>query len=654
MKKIFLTLLCLLALAGNGWGAVFHAKSTGTKESGASTADDWTDANCYATIQAAINNLATDGDSVILDDVEWSMTTNLTTINMACSADGSFTIESRSGNRANCIIKQTVADKVVIGFNEATYTYNFTLKNLTLTNSAPNITIPGAAAWLLQKTGDVTFNNVLIDGFDFNFGATESVTGALIRCGSITAEGVTRTLSLTNGTKIDNINIDASNHTGMVGTDVDTKLIIDTADIGSLRIAVDDNSNAYGGFYCRNDVTISDLTISGPVYLISPDAGTGANSPIINSHSTSATMTIDGITAVGTSSQNVITQTGGAISGILIKAYGPYTVDNLILTYASSSEAVTNGLGGAMVAYGESATGTYSDAEVSYVNCTGGCGFYASQGGSGTVNRLYAHHNTATARDGIEPGPGPGVQGGGWGDLTVRYSRFEHNIADTGGPICSYLHEDGTRDKTTTIENCTFLNNTTTGDDSGDTASSSILARVGAAYTHTVNVSNNICDNASSTGEIKIIENAGTAVLNLDSNYVRGGADAVTGETTYTNAKTSYPIAGATIAGIHDQETAAVDLAGNDILILPPMIGAYENRTSLTVATDDYAPTGYTIRHGATLIYNGDGHLDLSGLTDTEAITVKLKSDGLNQFTPNGATTVMEPVRRPLGQMMKL
>jgi len=103
--------------------------------------------------------------------------------------------------------------------------------------------------------------------------------------------------------------------------------------------------------------------------------------------------------------------------------------------------------------------------------------------------------------------------------------------------------------------------------------------------------------------------------------------------------------AGTIIDGIHNQATPATDILGRDVLFTPN-IGAYDGRTSLTITEDDYAPADYAVRAGATLILKGGGHVDLSGLADTDAddiITVKLKSKTLNQFTPNGTGTVLLP-----------
>jgi len=98
---------------------------------------------------------------------------------------------------------------------------------------------------------------------------------------------------------------------------------------------------------------------------------------------------------------------------------------------------------------------------------------------------------------------------------------------------------------------------------------------------------------------------------------------------------------GALIAGIHDQATPAVDIAGTSVLTIPD-IGAYEHPDGLYFnaasadggngtralpynAWADYVYTGYNLRAGAEVYLQGamTGTLDLSGLPDTGAKTVK-------------------------------
>lgn len=241
-------------------------------------------------------------------------------------------------------------------------------------------------------------------------------------------------------------------------------------------------------------------------------------------------------------------------------------------------------------------------------------------------------------------GDGGAVRRGGQDDdeitgwTKILYSEFINNESGQHGGAID-IFGSASRSKWAEIYNCTFRDNT-----AGGLGQSIHGYNAHDLVTQKSKIQNSIFVGVITEGKYHIYGGGGDVFSIIDSNYVEGGEGSISDSgATITNMKGSYPIAGATIVGVHDQATAATDLLGNSVLILPPMIGTYENRTSLTVATDDYAPTGYTIRAGATLVYKGDGHLDLSGLTDTGAITVKLNTTGLNKFTPNGATSTMRP-----------
>ena len=132
---------------------------------------------------------------------------------------------------------------------------------------------------------------------------------------------------------------------------------------------------------------------------------------------------------------------------------------------------------------------------------------------------------------------------------------------------------------------------------------------------------------------------------------LRSSAWSTTDNITYTRTWTDQPNyrplpnspaigAGAAITGIHDQATPATDADGRIVHFLPPNIGAYDGRTSLTV-TSDFSPTGYTVRgtdSEPAIISLGSDSLvvDLSGLTADEAIVVKSGSKKVKGFVAKG------------------
>lgn len=65
----------LLFFPTAGFSSVFYVSNSGQRTSGASTAGNWSDANCYGSIRAAISHMS-GGDEVVVDDGTYSMTDN--------------------------------------------------------------------------------------------------------------------------------------------------------------------------------------------------------------------------------------------------------------------------------------------------------------------------------------------------------------------------------------------------------------------------------------------------------------------------------------------------------------------------------------------------------------------------------------------------
>ncbi len=105
---------------------------------------------------------------------------------------------------------------------------------------------------------------------------------------------------------------------------------------------------------------------------------------------------------------------------------------------------------------------------------------------------------------------------------------------------------------------------------------------------------------------------------------------------------------GKIITGIHDQSDPATDLDGTEILFMPT-IGPYtDGATIKSITDDDYTPTGYEVRKGATVRIRGGGHVDMSGLSDTDGEIDMILHSEIDQFTPAvaGVSTPIRPWKR--------
>ncbi len=106
--------------------------------------------------------------------------------------------------------------------------------------------------------------------------------------------------------------------------------------------------------------------------------------------------------------------------------------------------------------------------------------------------------------------------------------------------------------------------------------------------------------------------------------------------------------AGTIVTGLHDQSDLVQDINGDAVYYIPT-VGPVESQGHIKSITDDnYTPSGYEIRKGATVRIRGAGHVDLSGLSDTDGeIDVILHSE-IDQFTPAtaGVSTPIRPFKR--------
>ena len=607
---------------------VFHVKKTGTKTTGASTPGSWLDSNCYSDIQTAWSKSTTSGDTVVLDDDNWNLITFLKANSVNLNGDGETVITSRSEAPETCSITQTT-NTYIAALNNSTYIYDVLFSGIALKHTFPGISVQGAGIWTLQKTGNVTVENAIVSGFDFNFGATAHVGGPIFRCDNLVAGS--RVFKL-DTCLIDDISIATSaDGTGICGTDVATDLQIIDTQIQNIDYTVTGNNNSRGLFYIRKDHAITRATLSDITKTHAPGS-TGSNYATFYQESAGISAVVDTVKA------ERIAVSGGAIHGFLNYFAGTYEVKNLDVSYCTAEEEIVNGLGGALVSYGDGASGTYEDSEIYSCESQHGTAFYGSQGGSGVIKRVVCRDNIANGRGGgsTEPGGGGAIYSGGWGDLALEYCTITGNKADEGAGVYSHSHSESTRNKTTDIKNCTIEDNVLWDRGYGLGGVGCVLKGSDDVYTNTVTMQNVIVLDG---GVDEILGLGVNLILNIDSSFVDGGAGAITGADTFTNEKTTLPAVGTILTGIHDQPLPATDI-NKQAVVFTPYIGSIDGRTTLIVDTPDYTPTGWDVRAGATLVLTGGGAVNLSGLTDTGKINV-VANGPITSYLSNGTETVI-------------
>lgn len=349
------------------------------------------------------------------------------------------------------------------------------------------------------------------------------------------------------------------------------------------------------------------------------------------------------------------------------------TISNVTFSENSSALVVAgNHDGGGLTISGLDATGdvgafTITGCTFSENYADQGGGFYSGQYATGTVsNTKFLNNKSLRAGGGSFRG---GELADNAGELTTyKYCEFIGNkagvnedgtassgIAGTGGGIQVLTYPK------ITLYNCTFLGNSVAATGTGTPMGSAIFnsdedvsGGCPAGDGQSTAVNNLIYGNTGATYEVHTIDaSGGECWASFDTNaYV---ADAFLGaQTTASNTITIAALptlsltsavlqessalinAGAVITGLHDQAAPATDVTGQSVLTVPD-VGAHEYTNGIWLkagatggngtranpygAWTDYTWTGYNLRTGATVYYEGDmGSLDLSGLTDDNPV----------------------------------
>ena len=91
VRQAMISLACLFLLATSSYSATFYVTGGGTKTSGASTANDWSNSNCYGSISAAISKMS-GGDEVVVNDGTYTNAGTTNSISgMPSGSSGNFT-----------------------------------------------------------------------------------------------------------------------------------------------------------------------------------------------------------------------------------------------------------------------------------------------------------------------------------------------------------------------------------------------------------------------------------------------------------------------------------------------------------------------------------------------------------------------------------
>lgn len=483
----------------------YYVKVGGTRASGFSTLDDWTNANCYGTLNSAVNQAWTTADEIVLNDEAHSVTSLQTGVSSAATGNR-LNIRSKSGDPSLCSVTSTSATATALSLNHATKAYTSAISGISWIKSGTfTHTASPSLLSITSMHGDASFTDCIFGPSVLTDASSTSRAQA-----HIGTNAATRTITMTRVviTGLDSTLLGGKS-LGLINTD--NTLILDDCDINSTSVSITADNNHYGGFYIDGGtLDIRNSRVNGSTFTHVGTSDAQLHEAMFVTNPT-ATMLVDGLTATN------MVATGSTAGAFLLSAEGSYTVSNLNVSDSySRSYDYNNCHGGIFLATGDTAQGTLDGIIAENVRATFGTVVYCAQGGGGVFTDIVARNCEAYA-EGI-------LYAGGWGDVTFddfhilgAVAGTDPAIGDAGYACAVYAHNhtSATRNKTTVISNGDILGCVQKlGGEGGIRVRGQVVG-----YAHDVEITNMNIDNPGHVLQITLVEIAG-CVLNLVTSNV--------------------------------------------------------------------------------------------------------------------------------------
>ena len=382
----------------------YYVKVGGTRTTGRSTPGDWSEANCYASIQSAVNQGWTSDDWIVLDDAAWQMTVVALATTTAVTG-ARLKMRSRSLDRSACSLRFTDTSAAGWRFNRADRSYGLDVRGITV-SADPHTTTPAVFLQVSQPSDALmTFTDMDFTDAAINYPSNVSLNGFFnAQIGSAGARTVRFTRCRFYGLSA---NVFAGEWflRGLSGTHyefIDCDFGLGTDPGAGITAAAHAPSSGFGGGVGGGvDITLTNCRQNG-VTITSASVEDVACYPLF---AVSGTLVIDGFEVRNT------TVTGAAAGTFGVMAFGPHTVKKLHGYDCMSTPADTiNSIGGLFTAFGEAAVGTAEEVVAERCVSDFGTALYWSQGASNTTKAVVAIECQSRV-DSI-------VYSGGWGDTT--------------------------------------------------------------------------------------------------------------------------------------------------------------------------------------------------------------------------------------------
>lgn len=493
--------------------AVYHVKNTGARTTGASTPDDWTDANCYGVIDTALSQMLTTGDEMILDDDNFVSTSLIS----GTRFDDNKIWSSRGGNASNCVLDVRMATSNGFNMNTGVASSTLTVNKITLKR-----TLATTGQYVLfQASGsmtDVTFNQCIFDDFNCTLSGGSNDLG-LVAYGALT----TSRIFTFNACSFSNIRLSGGTGGAVIGRfRTGTVKFIGGCTFDSITCS-SAGATHRGFIWCDGaKIEFGDHTSRNAVSNIkSTQTATNANRSFIQ-----AIASMD-IKIYRTDISNMV-WIGGTAGTYFCYAPFTYEVEDLTAKDCISTPSVgDNSVGGVFLAITVNATGTYKNVRVK--NCVSDFGpaYYASDGAEGTLENVVAA-NCACKHGAIYTG--------GYGDLTgygiLVYGTTRLATATNEKGLALYGHNHpttSTRNKVVTLAGCTFIDNVAPAGEVGGLR----FLNDNVTFSLTVQIDNCVIANGGAVNDEVFGDGVGATTYNTDFCSIEGGTSATSG---FTNA----------------------------------------------------------------------------------------------------------------------
>jgi hypothetical protein len=407
--------------------AVWHIKATGTRASGASTAGNWDDANCYALVSGIDDTVLAGGDSIIFDDTDHIFGATVTLNSMPTAGTIAWSSRSSDSGRCRLVFTELASCTLLINNNIAAQAHTFT--DLTITVRGTHVgaaTRRSATMQFSLAVTNVTFTRCVFADITCDWSLTTAGVEGVLLDYNVASSG-SKTL-LFDSCRFEDITL-IGPVAGMSAINGRTGCTVqEFRDCSFHNFAVTEAGGTHGVFRTQSGqlkVTrckVSNVTVAGD------------NWDGFFFHTTA------GITARFDTVDFARCTINGSGHPAMITVSDPFWARNLSgadLTFNNSDNA--SGLGGVFLAAGALAQGSINGLVAINVKQHYGAGAYFSNGAGGSITDFYCFAN--------EGRQGAGIYIGGM-DSRVKIARgiihqCRQTFADDEGSAL-YVHQNAT------------------------------------------------------------------------------------------------------------------------------------------------------------------------------------------------------------------